>query len=118
MEDGNHPDEEAGLQVAHLGQVRKECQIAIRDDIPIQLVKPLDGDEPTDFGMAGRLKWCMKSQVSRSERRSSIGRTEVAEMWPAIRMANSVGTSASDDGWRRLAAMRAGRRGWSFAMCT
>ena len=45
MEDGNHPDEEAGLQVAHLGQVRKECQIANRDDIPIQLVKPLDGDE-------------------------------------------------------------------------
>ena len=118
MEDGNHPDEEASLQVAHLGQVRKECQIAIRDDIPIQLVKPLDGDEPTDFGMAGRLKWCMKSQVSRSERRSSIGRIEVATTWPAIRMDNSVGRSASDDGRRRLTAMRASRRGWSFAVCT
>ena len=51
MEDGNHPDDEAGLQVAHLGQARKEGQIAIGDDVLIQLVKPLNGDEPYDFGV-------------------------------------------------------------------
>ena len=51
MEDSNHPNDEAGLQVAHLGQAIKEGQIAIVD-VPIHLVKPLDGDEPADFGVS------------------------------------------------------------------
>jgi hypothetical protein len=93
VEDSFNPSDEAGLQVANLGQANREGDVAI-----VVIRRPTARSPHTPR---------MNLQVARRFWRSSMGRSEVTARCLAIRMATSYGRSASKDRCR-LVAMSAG----------